>query len=358
MCRAALYRSDALPQDGGRRRRPGLSGQSGVALFMVIWILALLMVIVGEFGYSMRTEVNATRQFKEAAQAYYIAEAGLSRAIVEVLKQSTVSGEADDAAAPLSEEGSEAPWRVNVPLPTVAFGEGQYRVYIDNESGRVNINTAERGLLQMLVDHFDLSETEKDTIVDAILDWRDSDELHRLNGAESDYYQSLSRPYHSKNGPFDTVSELLLVRGVTPEIYYNGLQDMVTVALDDGSGTSRRFTRANTLRRAAAGGAVNINAARPAMLAALPDMTADAVQDVLAFRAHDDFRSLDEVAAVVGGEIFEAIAPFITLQMSPYYIIHTEGRLAGSPVRQLVSTRVRIDPDGETKFVVLERRMI
>ena len=354
--RAALYRSGVLPRDFGGCRHQGLSSQSGVALVMVIWILALLMVIVGEFGYSMRTEVNATRQFKEAAEAYYIAEAGLSRAIVEILQQSTASDDADDEAAPLSAEGPEAPWRVNVPLPAVPFGEGQYRVYIDNESGRVNINTAERGLLQMLVDHFDLSETEKDTIVDAILDWRDSDELHRLNGAESDYYQSLPRPYHSKNGPFDSVSELLLVRGVTPEIYYGGLQDMVTVALDDGSWAGQGLTRAKALRRAA-GGAVNINAARPAMLAALPNMTADAIQDVLAFREHDDFRSLDEVATVVGGELFEAIAPFITLQMSPYYIIHTEGRLTDSPVRQLASTRVRIDPGEETKFVVLERRM-
>jgi general secretion pathway protein K len=349
----SLYRSGAFLWNTGRRLHQGLTGQSGVALFMVIWILALLMVIVGQFGYSMRTEVNATRQYKEAAEAYYIAEAGLNRAILEILKQNKASDEAD---VPLSEEGPAAPWRVNVPLPAVPFGEGQYRVYIDNESGRVNINTAERGLLQMLVDHFELSEIEKDTIVDAILDWRDSDELHRLNGAESDYYQSLPHPYHSKNGPFDTVSELLLVRGVTPEIYYGGLQDMVTVAMGDGSWAGRRLTQTNAFRRAA-DGAVNINAARPRMLAVLPNMTDDAVQDVLAFREHEDFRSLDEVAAVVGGEIFEAIAPFITLRMSPYYIIHTEGRLTDSPVRQLISTRVRIEPEGNAKYVVLERRM-
>jgi len=332
-----------------------LADQSGVALFMVTWILALLMVIVGQFGYSMRTEVNATRQYKEAAEAYYIAEAGVSRAIVEILKQLAIGLETDEADAASSEEGGDAPWRVNVPLPEVPFDEGRYRVYIDNESGRVNINSAERGLLQMLVDHFDLSEAEKDTIVDSILDWRDSDELHRLNGAESDYYQSLPRPYHSKNGPFDTVSELLLVRGVTPAIYYNGLQEMVTVAMGDAPLTGR-LTLDNALRQTA-GGAVNINAARPAMLAALPNMTEDAVKEVLAFRERSDFRSLDEVATLLGGGIFEAIAPFITLQMSPYYIIHTEGRLTGSPVRQLVSTRVRIDPGGDPKFVVLERRM-
>jgi len=356
--RETRYRPGAFLRSCAACLRRDLADRSGVALFMVIWILALLMVLVGEFSYSMRTEVNATRHFKEAAEAYYIAEAGASRAILEILKQNRVPDEEeeDETAASSSNQDSEISWRVNVPLPAVPFDEGQYRVYIDNESGRVNINTAERGLLQMLVDHFALSETEKDTIVDAILDWRDSDELHRLNGAESDYYQSLPHPYNSKNGPFDTVSELLLVRGVTPEIYYDGLQEMVTVAMGDTPRVGPRLVRANVLRRTAAG-AVNINAARPGMLAALPDMTEDAVQDVLAYRERDDFRSLDEVATVVGGEIFEAIAPFITLQMSPYYIIHTEGRLTGSPVRQLLSTRVRIDPGGDGTFVVLERSL-
>jgi len=333
-----------------------LADPSGVALFMVIWILALLMVIVGQFGYSMRAEVNATRQFKEAAEAYYIAEAGVSRAIVEILKKNRMTDEDEPAEAPAYGEDTATVWRVNVPLPAVPFAGGQYRVYIDNESGRVNVNTAERGVLQMLVDRFDLDEGEKDTIVDAILDWRDSDELHRLNGAESDYYQSLPKPYRSKNGPFDSVSELLLVRGVTPEIYYGGLEEMVTVVMGDGPGAAKRRVRTQALRRTSAG-AVNINAARAPMLAALPKMTAEAVQDILAFREREDFRSLDEVAGVVGTEIFEAIAPFITLQMSPYYVIHTEGRLAGSPVRQLLSTRVRIDPDADMKFVVLERFM-
>ena len=280
---------------------------------------------------------------------------GLTK-FLHLLQQGGTSGDANEADAVTAYDESEIVWRVNVPLPAVPFAGGQYRVYIDNESGRVNINTAERGLLQMLVEHFDLSEVEKETIVDAVLDWRDSDELHRLNGAESDYYQSLPQPYHSKNGPFDSVSELLMVRGVTPAIYYDGLEEMVTAAVDDRSRAGAPRIQTQGLRPAA-GGAININAARPAMLAALPEMTDTAVEDIQSFRQGGDFRSLDEVADVVGPEIFEAIAPFITLRMSPYYIIHTEGRVADSPVRQLLSTRVRIDPEEDAPFVVLERRM-
>lgn len=327
--------------------------QSGAALFMVIWILALLMVIVGQFSFGMRTEVDATRLYKDAAIAHYIAEAGVNRAIYEILKQQTLAAQEDEAAF---SEDMESAWRVNVSLPEVPFAEGRYRVYIDNESGRVNINTAERGVLQMLVDALDLSDTEKDTIVDAILDWRDEDDLHRMNGAETDYYQSLPEPYACKNGPFDSPSELLLVRGVTPTIYYDRLQEMVTAFQDGGPAGGDNRSRFRALRMAGRG-TININAARAQMLAALPKMTEDRVQDILTYRTSGDFGSLEEVADVVGTEVLEAIAPFITLQMSPYYVIHTEGRLAGSRVRQLISTRVKIDPEATPQFAVLERRL-
>ena len=63
---------------------------------------------------------------------------------------------------------------------------------------------------------------DRDTVIDSILDWRDSNRDHRLNGAEEDYYRGLDPPYSCKDGPFDVVEELLLVRGVTPELFAGG----------------------------------------------------------------------------------------------------------------------------------------
>jgi hypothetical protein len=65
-----------------------------------------------------------------------------------------------------------------------------------------------------------------DIIIDSILDWRDANDEHLINGAESDWYeehykeQGFDHPYKAKNGPFDTVEELLMVRGITKEILY------------------------------------------------------------------------------------------------------------------------------------------
>jgi DNA uptake protein ComE-like DNA-binding protein len=57
-------------------------------------------------------------------------------------------------------------------------------------------------------------------IIDAILDWLDPDDIARPNGAEREYYAGLSPPYAPKNGPFETVEELLLVKGITPQLLY------------------------------------------------------------------------------------------------------------------------------------------
>ncbi len=57
-------------------------------------------------------------------------------------------------------------------------------------------------------------------IADAILDWLDPDDTPRENGAEVDYYAAQNPPYAPKNGPLDTIEELLLVRGVTPELLF------------------------------------------------------------------------------------------------------------------------------------------
>ncbi|MEM9944194.1 MAG: hypothetical protein AAF939_21745, partial [Planctomycetota bacterium] len=57
-------------------------------------------------------------------------------------------------------------------------------------------------------------------IADAILDWLDADDDTRDYGTESAYYQSESPPYSAKNGPAGTINELLMVRGVTPQLLF------------------------------------------------------------------------------------------------------------------------------------------
>ena len=119
--------------------------------------------------------------------------------------------------------------RVNNDSPLVRFGQGGFMVHIDNANGKININLADRKTLSLLVNNTDLDDEQKEIVVDSIMDWRDADHMHRINGAEDKYYQDLGRGYECKDGPFDTVEELLYVRGITDDLYHHRLKDIVTV---------------------------------------------------------------------------------------------------------------------------------
>ena len=313
---------------------PGKS-QRGIALFLVLWVMALLTVIAGEFGYAVRNELNVTRNFKEETESYYIAVSGLFWAVQELVVNEYI-------LRPVSAPGKdEAPedirWRINTDIPPVPFAGGQFKVVKENESGKVNLNRASAPLLRMMLNGMQIADGEKDIIVDSIQDWRDSDSLHRVNGAEDDYYRSLPRPYKARNGDFTSVDELLLVRGVTPRLFQEGLRDMVSVYQEEpaarGSGAGAGIDY----------GRININAASLAMLRSLPRMTEEAVQAIAAYRKQRDFRSMIELSQVIGTEIFTGIAPFITLIPGPYYTIKSVGMPKESRIRRGVQAVVKID---------------
>jgi general secretion pathway protein K len=325
-----------------------LKSERGIALFLVLWVMALLTVIAGEFCYAIRTEVNITRNFKEETQTYYIAVSGLFWAIGELVVNEFVprTVKAPDG----KEEQEDIRWRINTDIPAIPFGDGQFKVERENESGKVNLNRAGESLLRMMLNNFEIDDTGKNIIVDSIMDWRDKDNFHRANGAEDDYYLSLPQPYKCKNGDFTSIEELLLVRGVTPEIFYGGLKDMVAVYQDKETGLER-----DNLRRAAFDfNRININAASPRMLRALPRMTDDMVQEIMKYREKKDFRSMTDLHLVVGSDIYAAISPYITLSLSPYYTIKSVGMLKESQTRQGVQAVVKIDRTLKKGYEVIQ----
>ncbi|RPH52036.1 MAG: hypothetical protein EHM85_04335 [Desulfobacteraceae bacterium] len=314
-----------------------LKSERGIALFLVLWVMALLAVIAGEFCHAMRTEVNITRNFKEETQTYYIAVSGLFRAVGELVVNEFIprKSQAPDG----EEEQEDIRWRINTDIPATPFGDGQFKVERENESGKVNLNRAGETLLKMMLTPFEIEDTEKNIIVDSIMDWRDKDTFHRVNGAEDEYYLSLPEPYKCKNDDFTSTEELLLVRGVTPVIFYGGLKDMLSVYQDDETGSER-----DTQRRTVYDfNRININAASPQMLRALPGMTEDAVQAIMKYREKKDFRSLSDLYSIVGAEVYAAISPYITLSLFPYYTIKSVGMLNESRTRQGVQAVVKID---------------
>jgi len=196
----------------------------GVALVIVLWILVFLLVAAFDFSASVREEGMIAHRYVEETEAYYLALAGFEERLYRLL--------AGGSGASAEGEVEFGEWH------EAALGDGSFRVRVVDEGGKVNLNQAEEVLLRRIFANLGVEEPQRSTLVDSILDWRDQDNLHRLNGAENDYYLSLALPYTAKNGPFDTVEDLLWVRGMTPELFYGreeggtrrgGLREIFTV---------------------------------------------------------------------------------------------------------------------------------
>ncbi len=203
------------PDDIGNDFR-GIRNRRGiVALILVVWIMLVLITIVAEFSNSMRTELKIMRNFKEEEEAYQLALAGIEKAKLEILSSK------ESSYVYLNEEGILI-LDTEVENP-VREGELEGRTFsytLTDEDGKLNINSSTLDQIKYVIMQTGVEFTKVDTIADSIIDWRDENDLHMLNGAEEDYYKSLDKPYSCKDGPFDIIDELLLVKGVAPEIYY------------------------------------------------------------------------------------------------------------------------------------------
>ncbi|MFH0731101.1 MAG: hypothetical protein V2B19_32755 [Pseudomonadota bacterium] len=336
---------------------PGRRHQKGIALLMVLWVLMLLSAVVTEFCYSMRIEVKMAGNFKELIEARYVCLAGMNRAIAGLVENEATRKIAalpsDESEESLS--GENIRWRPNEEIQDIAFGKGYFTVNIGNESGKVNINKADEKLLRILFTRFQLEEKERDSIVDAILDWRDKDDLHRLNGAENEYYESLPTPYSCKNDEFDSIEEMLLVKGITPDIFYGGVSKMVTIYNEKTTpgkpaahGAAGRSSKKYDFDR------ININCAPMEMLLSLPGMTEEVCQNIQEFRKEKDITLDSELLALTGNDIYGQIFPYISFQLLPYYTLHAEGTVKNSKTKYRLQSTVKIGSKQKEVFRIVQ----
>ncbi len=221
-------------------KKKKIKAESGIALVLVLWVLTLLSVMVLEFCYTMRVEATVASNFREGARSYYLAQAGINRALIELVKaesavkkfkgskDSMVKDKNKDETAEEEEEESKE-WKPREEPYTFPFEGGECEVKIGDEGSKINLNWVAKEakknrklLTDILEKSCGLEGEERDVITDSIIDWVDKDRNHLFNGAEDEYYESLEDPYECRDANFVVTEELLLVRGVTEEIYYGG----------------------------------------------------------------------------------------------------------------------------------------
>ena len=242
----------------GAQGRPRRTDERGFALLVVLLLLALVAVVGAEFSYSMRLEASAVRAYKNGIIGAHLAETALEQAIREIVADAPLVAEEEDGLLTFYTVDRRALPRLRRSKAELVGGQFSYT--ITDEEARLNVNTSPPARVDRLLVALGVNKEDRDTINDSIQDWRDPNEEHRANGAESeDYYLKLPIPYRSHNANLESITELLQIKGVTPAIYnggkeHPGLAGLVTVR---SSGT------------------VNMNTAGPEVLTALGLSTAE-----------------------------------------------------------------------------------
>lgn len=192
-----------------RRHRPV---QAGIALVVVLWVLALLSVIAGSLVFSSRTEVLMAGNLSSLAQAEALADAGVHKAIHELARPQT----------------DPQRWKGDGLTRLWNFAGTELRVTILDESAKVDLNAAPTVLLKGLFRALGVAEPDTDALADAVADWRDPDDLRSLHGAEKADYAAAGRDYGPANGQFETIEELRQVLGMSDDLFRK-LETLVTV---------------------------------------------------------------------------------------------------------------------------------
>ena len=297
-----------------KRLKRILSGHSGVALITVILIISILVAAALELNRLSRADIYHAANISDGIKLTYIAKSGFYGAAALLINSS-------NDYETLRDDWAHA--EVLSAQSKTLFTNGYFMVRIEDEKGKIPINKLVTGgavnanikdllLLLLKQPEFDLNERKAAEIVDAIIDWMDDNNEITGAGAESSYYASLAAPYAAKNAPLDCIEELLMIRGITSELFAGtrekpGLGQYVTIY-----GT----------------GAININTAPKMVLRALtPDITVELADKMDEYRRSksNNLSSVDWYKKVPGMGGITIKPELIEMVKSNYFRIYSTG---------------------------------
>lgn len=212
----------------------------GVALILAVVFVVLLTVITFEYVYETNVDAALVENYNAELEAYIAARSAIANGFA-LLEADLLD---DMEGGGVYYDSLEDSWAYGVPYE--ALNDAVMLCGIDDEYGKIPLNALlspdgeEENLLvaEALRALFRMRGAEEDP-VDNILDWMDPTGEGRFGGTGDQYYTGLEVPYGAKRAPMDSVEELLLVRGVTPEVYFGDpeaeqrpLHELVTVRGD------------------------------------------------------------------------------------------------------------------------------
>jgi general secretion pathway protein K len=262
---------DAVSPTNGKRR---FDGESGFALVIALLVVGITVALTLHLNTVVRSHLYGSANLRDGVSLGLAAGSGANLAMAVLVEDGRSNQWDTDQEAWADPKGLTAAMRE-------LFPETRCELNVMDHSGRIQINllvddegrfdAGRKAVLIRLLNQeaFGLDPEAVDNIVDAIKDWLDPDQEITRFGAEDGYYLSLKTPYRVRNGPLPVLEELLLVRGVTPELFYGG---------PGKPGISRYLTVHGD-------GRININTAdMPVLMALSDDMGRTGAERLSAYR--------------------------------------------------------------------------
>ncbi|QBG48577.1 hypothetical protein EGM51_14630 [Verrucomicrobia bacterium S94] len=199
--------------------------KEGSALLIVLSVAVVLALLVANFGSDMNVELKAAGSNYEEAVNAQLCRSALALARLEIGQDNArlyANGYGDAYLISGTEDYETAIEELQAYRSGYALGRGVLSYQLVYKPSALDPNElGQNGWHRLFEIACDMEEgTERSELVDRIIDWTDTDSNTRANGMEEDDYQALDNPRHVKNGPLDSPEELMLVYGITPELFY------------------------------------------------------------------------------------------------------------------------------------------
>ncbi|HXC98947.1 MAG TPA: helix-hairpin-helix domain-containing protein [Verrucomicrobiae bacterium] len=293
----------------------------GSILIGLLWCVALLSLVVIGVLHTARIDLLVGKNYGDRIQAHYLALAGVEKAEALLYQNARDRSRSDkNHSGELYNEPQQ--------FRDVSLGRGVFRVFrrgredegggviygVSDEESRLNVNSADTNELMKL-------DGMTSDIAAAIVDWRNSGNNPAPGGAGQDYYTSLQPPYLPRNAPFETVRELLMVRGVSADLllgkdaHQNGFfdpgEDLASAdsrsgdaAADVDSGWAGILTADSQIKNVNAAGQdrVNVQNASETELTSIPGITPVIARAIVAYRGRNQFQSIADLLDVTAAQ--------------------------------------------------------
>ncbi|RKZ38471.1 MAG: hypothetical protein DRQ49_14185 [Gammaproteobacteria bacterium] len=293
------------------------NSQRGAILIIVLWFVVIVTIMITVLASETRLSAKAVFYNKLGLQAWNDTLQALRSAEMELLinKMPDPPGVED---VPLSERKNKK-YRFDGRVLDLAYPiPDSVTVRIYDHAGKINLQRLSKQKLRQLLEKRIGNDPEKlGVLEDAWHDWIDGDELKRINGAEKDYYETLSPPYEPRNSRLETVEELLLIKGFAEVFKGVEMNNAFTVY---GNKTG-----------------VNPNLATREALMLLPGMSGDTIETIMTKRREEEFKSYSDFNEFMEPEQLAEFRSWVNFSTTHFFTIAVQVKEA-EEIDKLAST--------------------